>query len=350
MIRQRLRLGMLVSVSALWATAAHAAPGDATRLEYARSEVAKHCPDRDALRSAVTRRLGYDPFFPVARQTIVVEITNVDGGLRAQMHLVDEQGMIIGSRELRDRTDQCDELVASLALAISIALDPSAALGVEPADGSSDSNRPVAPVQAAGEDAASVPSDLGEENATVTPPPQVSEPRATSAAGKARATSMPITVRAAAFGALGVAPARAVGVRAGLGVRREWFQLVAEFVDQFPAERTANGGSVRAALYAGSLAPCVAKSWLAACALLNVGVLHSEGRGIPYPATNRSLYAALGARLEATPQLVGHLRLLLNADALRALTPITLRLHGEEVWKTPFVSLALGVGLALQFP
>src|SRR6187455_1192643 len=123
---------VLLATCALSTSRAPAAPGDATRLEYARSEQAAACPDRAALKAAVSKRLGYDTFFPAARQTVIVEILAQEGELRAHMRLVDENGMIVGSRELRKLVKHCDELVASFALAISIALDPSAALGATP--------------------------------------------------------------------------------------------------------------------------------------------------------------------------------------------------------------------------
>lgn len=81
-------------LSAVGSRRAVAAPGDATHLEYARSARAAGCPDREALKTAVQRRLGYDPFFPVARQSIVVEVSDFDDTLRARMQLLDEQGMI----------------------------------------------------------------------------------------------------------------------------------------------------------------------------------------------------------------------------------------------------------------
>ena len=339
------------ALGTLWLSHARAAPGDATRLEYARSERAAGCPDREALKSAVTKRLGYDPFFPAARQTIVVEIMDAKDGLRAQMHLVNERGMIVGSRELSERAEQCDELVASLALAISIALDPSAALDVQPEptpdppSGSGDAqNEPQKPETEPVRDATPAP--------TVAPSSAIKKKKSESrpSDGGKRGRGIPSTVRAQGFSALGVAPSLAVGFRLGGSLRWGWFQLVAEFADQLPASSEASGGgSATASLYQGTLAPCIAGSWLAGCALLNIGALQSEGRDIPNPAKKSSAYAALGARLEASPQLVSRLRLLVDLDALKSLTPVTLRLRGEDVWKTPFVSLSLGVGLALQF-
>jgi len=93
---------------------ARAAPGDATRLEYARSARAATCPDRSALQAQVSQRLGYDPVFHAARQTNTVEIIDVGDDFRAQMRLMDENGIIVGSRELREKIGHCDELVVTI--------------------------------------------------------------------------------------------------------------------------------------------------------------------------------------------------------------------------------------------
>ena len=341
MIRRALPFAALAIASRF----AHAAPGDATRPEYARSAAAESCPDRDALCSAVRERLGYDPFFPAARQTIVVEITDQADDLRAQMYLVDEQGLIVGSRELHEQREHCDELVASLALAISIALDPSAALGGEPAP-----RQPGAtsPSETAPEPGPSEPS-APEADSVLAVPRKKARARRRTATRNERSASAPIAARAGLFAATGVAPALGFGVLVGASMRRDWFQLQMEYAHQFRAHHDAEGVGVQASLDRGSMAPCFASRWLAACALLHVGVLSAEGRGVTEPAKNRSLYAALGARLEATPELIGHLRLVLNADAFKSLTPVTLRLRGEPIWQTPFVSGALGLGLQLQF-
>ena len=333
---------------ALFPGVLRAAPGDATRLEYARSERASVCPDRDTLKRAVTERLGYDPFFPAARQTIVVEITDSDAGLRAQMRLVDDNGMIVGSRELHESVEHCDDLVASLALAISIALDPSAALGGEPEVPS------MAPTRQAAPNSTDDSQSDADAKAAVTPAPAAkTHPEKPTHAPRdvPAAHSIPIAFRAAGFGALGVAPATAFGVRLGVSFGWRWFRLVTEFADQLPASRAADGGGrAKASLLAGSLAPCFVQAPFAACARLDVGALRTEGTGIADPSKQSSAYVALGGRLEYSPIIAGKLHLLVNADVLRSLTPVTLRLRGEQVWKTPALSLAGGLGLEVQFP
>src|SRR5262249_51371920 len=100
------------------------ADGVAARLVYVRSADAAQCPGPSDLERAVTKRLGYSPFFPWAPRTIVAEVRGQGRTLKARAELVDETGALLGSRELSGDAAQCNELVASLALTISITLDP----------------------------------------------------------------------------------------------------------------------------------------------------------------------------------------------------------------------------------
>jgi hypothetical protein len=337
----------------LCAGRAGAAPGDATRLEYARSDRAGHCPDEVALKNAVVQRLGYDPFFHAARQTIVVEITDVASGLRAQMRLVDEQGIIRGSRELNEQLESCGELVASLALAISIALDPSAALaGPAGVDALADSGPTQKKEAAQGqpESPEALPPEVPSSAATPTVPSH-RERSANSPAANGRAGPSPFAARAAWFGALGAAPATALGGRLGGSLRSDWFYFVAEFTDQLPASRAALGAAkVDTSLLHLAVLPCAAWHFLAGCGFFQVRSLRARGLGIDSPVTEYSLYLATGVRLEIMPELARHLRLLVNVDAVKTLTPVTLRLLSGDVWQTPVASGAAGVGLEWQIP
>jgi hypothetical protein len=348
---------LVLCAGLLWASRARAAPGDATHLEYARSDRALGCPDETALKGAVVQRLGYDPFFPAARQTIVVEITDEAAGLRARMRLVDEHGIIVGSRELSDRANNCSELVASLALAISIALDPSAALGANPAvdavaAGAANPKKEAEEAQPASP-AAVVPEAPTTPPAPVTAPVSSTRdrrPAKSSKAGGGGAPS-PFAVRGALFGALGAAPSTALGGRLGGSVRSEWFYFAFELADQLPASRSAPfGGNVQTSVLDVALLPCAAWHMLAGCALFQAGSLRAKASGVDSPVTAHSLYLAAGVRVEISPELGRHLRLLVNVDALRALTPVTLRLLSGDVWQTPALSGAAGAGLEWQIP
>lgn len=332
---------------ALWACQLRAAPGDATRLEYARSMRAAQCPNREALQAAVRTRLGYDPFFPVARQTIVVEITDApDGSVQAQMRLIDDAGMIVGSRELHESADHCDELIASLALAMSIALDPSAALGEEPAATPDMTAKTEADRKS---EAADEPAKDSEDAGTK---PAVSDlPRMEPISAQTRSTHSQPFLRGSTFASLGSSPSTAFGLRLGGGYGSSWFRVLGEVSAQLPtSQRAPSGGRVESRLYAGTVAPCVIAHALAACAVLQLGALHSRGRDVPNPAQEASFYGALGGRAEYMPLLVGNLHLVLAADLLKTFTPLTLRLLGESVWHTPFASFNAGAGLELRFP
>jgi len=321
-----------------------AAPGDATRLEYARSARAAVCPDRNALQTQVSKRLGYDPFFHAARQTISVEIVDVEDEFRAQMRLMDENGIIVGSRELREKAEHCDELVASLALAISIALDPSAALGEEVT--------PVAPkAESVPTETVEPPPEPERESAAQEHPPKKGRPSdEPSRASPADRNRLKLAARAAFFADLGNAPALAFGFRVGTDLQRDSFRLGAEFSKQFPSSKELGaGGRASASLLAGTLSPCLATDTLAGCGLLSFGSLRTRGESIDFPASQSAFYASVGARFEYTPLLLGKLRLLTTFDAMKPLTPVALHLAGAEVWRTPFLTFQAGIGLRFRF-
>jgi hypothetical protein len=338
----------LLALKLLQTASAAAAPGDATRLEYARSDHAQGCPDRDALKSAVVKRLGYDPFFPAARQSIVVEVTDAEQGLRARMRLVDEHGIIVGSRELSDKLGNCEELVASLALAISIALDPSAA-PESSEESPPKATEPTQPVGAA--------SKLEARPPIVDTPPEtkVAQGRQKTIPPRARLTTSsghenPIALRVAGFGSIGAAPAPALGFRFGASVSSDWARLVVEFADQLPASKTVEHvGGARASQLSATVAPCVAHGTLAACAVLNIGSLKVQGTQILDADSEHFLNVTAGVRFEYMPTLFGRLRLLTSVEVDKSLTPITLRVHGQQVWETPIAWPVLGLGLSWQF-
>jgi hypothetical protein len=157
-------------------------------------------------------------------------------------------------------------------------------------------------------------------------------------------------VRAAFFADTGSAPTLAFGWRVGVDLGRDWFRLAAEFSQQLPASKPLpEGGGARASLLAGTLAPCVASEMLSGCGIFKLGTLQTRGEDIDYPASHATFYAAIGARLEYTPPLTGQLRLLTQVEALRPLTPVSLQVVGQEVWHSPLVTVAAGIGLRLLF-
>ncbi len=342
MIRRHLYCIALLITAVSGVARAQSASTEGARLEYARSDRAASCPDASALKAAVTQRLGYDPFVPAAPRTVFVEVTDVEGGLHGQMHLVDVQGIIRGVRELRERADHCDELVASLALAISIALDPSAA----PA--------PIAP-----RDTVATPEPPA--IAAQPPAPNIREPRPNLRTASAAPPPSPtqaehdedrarFAVRAGGFGARGTMPKSAFGVRFGGSVSGPWFRFITELSDQLPVETSLAGvGGVRLSRLGVSFAPCLARYELAACAVLDVGSLHAAGTEILDGGDRRLLDVLLGARLEYTPSIVSHLKLVATLEVGVPLDRTNFEVHRIVVWKTPAIFGSGGLGLAWQF-
>lgn len=339
-------VGLFIFAQCLAGRVARAEPGIGTRLQYARTEHAATCPTEVELKSAVRQRLGYDPFFPAARQTIVVEIADRDGGLVGRVTLVDAEGIIRGARELSESAGNCHELVASLALAISITLDPSIALGsAEPP--------PTAEPKAApsvDEGPGASESELAEPALTPVAPRALPAVPITRAARATEASVLGFGVRAGGLVAFGMVPSTTLGARLGASVRARHFSLVLEGFGSLPGSQPSSlGGRVRAALWAATLAPCFSSAWLSGCGLLLLGDLQARGLELESGRSVHLLQIAAGARVELDVPIFDAWYLLLNADFLKPLTPVRLRLHAEEVWATPAVSAALGAGLELRF-
>src|SRR5262245_23079712 len=86
---------MLVALAPLPARAAASA-----RLVYLRGPGAEQCPAEDAVRAAVRARLGYDPFFTWARDTLFLEITGSGHAFRTVIKLVADDNRQRGARDI----------------------------------------------------------------------------------------------------------------------------------------------------------------------------------------------------------------------------------------------------------
>lgn len=100
-----------------------ASASPSAKLVYVRGAGAETCPAEAELRKAVAVRIGYDPFFPVAQKTVVAQLARAPGGYRARVQIVGDDGTLRGERELATKGDDCGELTAAIALAVSVALD-----------------------------------------------------------------------------------------------------------------------------------------------------------------------------------------------------------------------------------
>jgi hypothetical protein len=352
----------LIVCSAAAVVALLSTPAFATnRLIYSRDRGARQCPDEAQLREAVHARLHYDPFSPWGDRTVLAEISGDDGKLRARLTLLDANGVVSGRREVAGGSGDCEELVKALALAISITLDP-----MPPAENATDANsQPSAKAEPA--DVAATPLTLVDTPAPSPETPAQDGPLQASAApsqgrksresnsaslGVARSTTRAnLLVRAGPVVMLGVTPSPgALGGRAGVGLSYGVLQFLGEMTATTPTSVASElGGVGHVQLTAGSMASCVATSFVAGCGLLVLGRTHSFATDVENATTGNALFSALGARIEATAALERNLGLVFTLEGLKPLSPVRIFLRDERLWSSPALAASLGIAANLQF-
>ncbi len=299
----------------------------AARLLYDLGEGAESCPARGELTRAVEVRLGYDPFHDDAERSVVATIRRHDGDLVGRVELRDGTDRLVGARDIGAAHD-CADLVASMALAISLAIDP---LG---------SPHAVSPPTLAPAPALAPPPQVpGLERPPASGPP-------TLASAVAAPPGRVVELGAGAVIGIGTAPAPTVGVSIQAGVRWSTFSLSLEGRGDVPSSRSAGGGQVSASLLSASLLPCLHHSFLMGCAVASLGSIHGASAGVGYPASDDSVYGAIGARLGVVVPLWRFLLMRAYIDGSASLSRTTLTLNGTSVWTSPPVAGALGLAFA----
>lgn len=318
-------------VITLFASEATAFP--TSRLTYVRNKGAESCPSEEVVRAEVASRLGYDPFFVWAERTIVAQVWREPKGYRASVQLLDDKGVVSGSRSLRSHSDDCNELVKAAALAISIGIDPESATrppGTPPQ--TPDPVRAEATVPPASTERASEPAppnlvrDLP-PNRDQSPEPIQPQPRVGLKAG------------AGLWSAVNLAPAISVGGTAFVGVEWRWFEVFAEIRKSLPA----SSAGVAADLLVGAVVPCARYEFLFVCGDVAWGALRLEGE-----RAESVSYLAVGGRIGAQVS-VARLALRPHLDVLAPINRTTVLLNRSEVWRLPSASAAIGLDAALHF-
>lgn len=324
------------------------------------------CFELSELQDAVAARLGYVPFSEQAPLAIDARVNRAGSRLTAKLVVTDAQGA--QTRELGSATRDCGELSRSLALAISVAIDPMslvrpAAPGPKPEP---------APSTAPAPPAASKPSESSTGSATPasatsgTAPPLAAAPAApepSPSPTKAAAAPSPeppsnprrskeldsqlhvrglLTGHAALFSLPGPAP----GFSAGMGLRYRAVWLDAAFRYDLPGKKSGGGGEVKARFTGAELSVCHGNLRFGFCPTAVIGSLAGTGAGVTTARRDSSLMAALGLRLLAEVALSKGFFLHFHVDGLYRLTPTELQLNGSTVWKAgPFqLTPAAGVG------
>jgi hypothetical protein len=311
----------------LAARQAHA--GGSARLVYARAPEASSCPDESALRSAVAARLGYDPFFPWAKQTVVVQVWRENRRYRARLQLVDEQGLAHGTRTLASEQSSCAELFDAAALAISIAMD--ALPKEEPAPTPEPEPAPAPTPEAA--------------PAPVPPPAPTPEP------APAPPPALGIDLGLDALGIVGVEPGPALGGAAFVGLRGRVLSASLEAGADAPSSTTSRVGPGRVHAWAlrAALVPCVRFGDASLCAVGVLGELYARSTGITDPRSDSALLVAAGARVGFDWPLSERFSLRTHLDATMDLRRARLQIGGGDAWTAPLIAAAAAAGVAAHF-
>jgi hypothetical protein len=338
-----------------WACGASAAAS--AHLVYVRGPGAESCPSEASIRGAVTARLGYDPFFPWAHDTLFVEVTGLRGAFRVELKLIDEGNFQRGVREITVKAVACAGVLDAMALTMSLAIDPASVIGA-----SSSSAPQVAPAPEPTPPSPAPPLASAPSPDTRSPAPAPSSqggapalsiantPSSTppdSGALAPSSTSRRVQARMAlrATGSAGVAPSATVGATALVGLR--WRALSVDLEERFdlPSKGSTDLPNVRVVswLVATSVVPCLHLGPVFGCAVGSVGL-----QTVTWLTTARSIWAAAGGRaglqlpLSASWTVDGYGELL-------GTVPNDITVGGSSVDKLPAVSGGLGIGIGWRF-
>jgi hypothetical protein len=332
-------------IAAAMIAVAAAARAGSSRLVYSRAPEASSCPDEAELRKAVARRFGYDPFFPWAKQTVVVQIFRAHARYVARVQLLDEQGIAQGTRELTSNQSDCSEIFEASALAVSIALDAPAKPQTQDAR-TEEPSPPPAPTPPPATTVSAPPPG---------PPSAVASSERPIPARPDAAARVQFDVGADVLASAGVTPAVTPGVSAFARARLHMWSLSLELRTDVPESKARSidlgGGSVEAWTMAGGVAPCMHLGYFAVCAVGWIGALQASGQGVDPPRSRTTLFLAVGARLGFEWPFSSVLALRAHVEGVANLYPPTLVLGSDpdKVWSAPPVAGTIGTGLAVRF-
>lgn len=312
------------------------------RLIYLRSIGTESCPPEAELQNAVAARLGYDPFSTWAQDTLFVELTaDASQGFVARVKLVDAQSNVRGERELHAK-NACADLVPTMALTISLAIDPMAGAR----NGALPEDTPPREKQ--------VDLDSG---APPPPPPPDDAQAPPTAAASPQETRLGLAAGAGVLGGVGSAPAPNVGFSLFAEARYAWLGVGIEGRADLPAAATVDrtvpsptaSPQVSSWLVVGELRACGHVRGAFGCALGMLGELHATGVDVSSPREAGTLYGAAGLRAGYDYGLTEMLSLRGQVEGDLVLTRYALQVGGVEAFRYAPVSGSVGILALVRF-
>lgn len=318
-------------------------PRARVRFTYARGRGAERCPSPEAVRDAVSARLGYVPFDEHARARIDLRIDRAARGVRALVSWLDADEHTLGERELHGSLDRCDQLVEDASLTISIAID---ALPRE---------APSAPAAAPNESVSTTTTSVvNVELVTTSAPTPVGRPPPMAP------TAPRGELWAVGGGALslGTQPSPGLGATLELGARWRSIALGVEGRFDAPTAVTSQsgGGTTSTSRQSLTALPCAIVRLdsttlrLGVCASASIGWLSGRGQNVTSPREDSTWLASAGARVFLGFALASHLELRLRAELHAAVRRAVVHLDGAVAWEESPITGSLGIGVAVRFP
>jgi hypothetical protein len=314
--------------------------GASARLVYVRGPGAETCPGEAAVRAAVSTRLGYDPFFAWAHETLYAEITQADGAYHAAIKLVGDDSRLRGARDLAVRSDDCSTVIDAMGLTISLTIDPTSLTGpraAPPPDPAPASPPPPAPPAPPASPAAATPvAPVSEDRRAPSPPPDL---------------QLHAYVGGGVLGVLGAEPSASAGGTLFVGAAWRFLSLDVEVRGDLPATVAGAGSTSRVQSYllAVSIVPCAHLTPVFACPVLSAGRLDATSIGTTVPREDSDTWLGAGARAGVELPLGPQWTLRAYAEVLGTLRRDTLLIDGADAYTFPPASGGVGASVACRF-
>ena len=335
---------------------ADAAPG--SRLVYGRAAGANTCPEEAELRAAVRARLGYDPFFPWADQTVVVHVAaKPNRKLSGKVYVVDAQGRASPEREFTTAVDECQELILALSLAIVIAVDPlhgsvsgAAAAADKRAPPESDDSRAQPSPSASSTSEPKPPAAAtasSQESALSAKPAAVDSTFADR--GTTASPPLPVAYQ------LGVAPLLGAGQTPGISgglvgfvrARIGMGSIAVEGRYEVPVWTPSELDNTSVLLWGGSITPCLHWKLFGFCSTVLLARYRAMGLDSA-SETARAFFASGGLRVAAEMPIGPSVWAFVRAEGLVNFTRHDLIFAGNRIWQVPAIGFTLSAGAVVS--
>lgn len=314
-----------------------AEPRTTARLSYRVPSGDTTCPDEQSFRDIVAGRLGYDPFESNAAMRIEATIEKAGSALTGRVRITNESGQAAGSRDVEGAEQDCAEVATSMAIAISIVLDP---LGISAAT--------VPPAQEPTKEQPAERSEASKPKSSKPTASVVTKPRVPPVA----AVDIRFVAHAGIGMGLGLTPAWSLGPRVGAGIRADWFSARMEGnLDLMTSAATTDSKQrIRASLVTLGPTACAHFGPGVVCSGAQLGAFQAIGPDVEAPEEKAAFHMSIGLQggIDLPLGSVLSLRALVGGRAL--LLPPSLLIDDKVVWEAPPIAGELSLALGAMFP